>query len=114
MAREIERSKCVKYSGIIVVQIITISDIKRMQMKDNDVSRFNGLALLTMVITGVWGGCYTEKEQMEGPEYLDHGWKCRSLDGSFERVTDLPLGSYAQGLIIKVRHRQSQLNVQSR
>lgn len=109
MAREIERSKCVKYSGIIVVQIITISDIKRMQMKDNDVSRVNGLALLTMVITGVWGGCYTEEEQMEGPEYLDHG-----LDGSFERVTDLPLGSYAQGLIIKVRHRQSQSNVQSR
>lgn len=36
-----------------------------------------------------------------------------SLDGSFETVADLLVGSYAQGLIIKVRQRQSQLNVQS-
>lgn len=36
-----------------------------------------------------------------------------SLDDNFKRVTDLLLGTYAQGLIIKVAHIQSPLNVQS-
>ena len=34
-----------------------------------------------------------------------------SLDGSFERVTDLLLGRYAQGLFITVTHMQSQLRI---
>lgn len=75
--------------------------------------------MLTVVITMVWGGLSDsprDRIQQKGDKLMVlNTWNmdgnAESLDGSFERVTDLLLGRYAQGLFITVTHMQSQLRI---
>ena len=106
----------IKYSSVILAQITPSSCIGEMQMEGK--TSVDGVAWLCWQWLQVCGvGCLlwqprrpdTEKGQTEGPKWptQNTGGDPRVPQGSLEGVTDVLLGRYSQGLIIRVTRWQT-------